>query len=66
MYCISYYNWYEPLVAANRLWILSPYVFAPILTALLAWPKGPNNLVKDISDWTKKVTAPKENPLARS
>ena len=63
MYCISYYNWYEPLVAANRLWILSPYVFAPILTALLAWPKGPNNLVKDISDWTKSVTAPKENPL---
>lgn len=65
MYCIGYYHLYDPLVAANQMWVFSPFLFAPVLTALLAWPKGPNNLVKDISDWTKKVTAPKDNPLAR-
>ena len=66
VYCINDFNLYERLDGMGPVLVFSPFVIAPLLTALLAAPKAPNNAVQVISRWTKKITVERNSPMERS
>lgn len=65
IYTFDNYHMYGGIIH-TKMWImLSPFIFTAILSPLLAWPKGPNDLVKKCSAWTKKITKPRSHPLEK-
>lgn len=65
LYCFKNYHVYGGFISTEPWITLSPFIIAAVLTPLLAWPKGPNDLVKKCSDWTKKVTKPRSHPMEK-
>lgn len=60
MYTMDACSFYEIACAASWWWTLTPFAFGPILTALLAWPKAPNNWVKNLGKVCKRVVSNEE------
>lgn len=60
IYTLDACSFYAIACASSWWWTLTPFVFGPILTALLAWPKAPNDWVKSLGKLCKNVVSNEE------
>lgn len=56
MYAIDRYNAFGLVVSASPWWALSPWALGAGLAVLLSLPKAPNEWVRRLGSWCKRVT----------